>query len=658
MHRWLGLIIVVLLFGCDGQSLRSSHSPQFTDGPTSLTSPSASCTPSMVSTQQGNSGPVEPNETGSFPIHTPTPAFCKTPATAITISLAEGDDLSGDYYFIDTQHGWVTTNTRLLATIDGGQSWQQRLEWELPDPSIGGPDLSLKSIDFVSIQEGFALQEGKLVHSLDGGTTWKAMPEPISGERIFSLGFVNSMDGWVITESSGWMRSRDGGKTWQSLKSPCPVTNYNFSKAFHFQNASLGWATCVLDDSNSRTINVKLFRSIDGGDHWEQVEVNAPVSPAGIEQGRPGWIPNIANGMDIPWFYDAQHGWTADSGSLFYSADGGNAWQVMQVEGMSSYLSNPEFLDAQTGYVNAGPGIPQRGMGLFKTTDGGRTWSQVLPALSPFLTSYLDERLGFGVDSNAGTGQVYRTDDSGRTWQQIGSLPVDVISIRQIQFADNSDGWILAQDCPEPSDQADCTQFGLYHTGDGGKHWQRQSNIGLDAIAAFSMVDSKHGYATSTDLDRFWITEDGLKSRQEAYDQPGNPMQNQFQFINLQIGYELSQGQLYVTRDGTRTWQVLKTGCSLNSFSLARDGSLWALTTSDCELCLGWDEKIISSVDGGQSWRAISVPGLRIMSIQFVDARHGYLTGGDHSWYQGGYTFNADHIYYTSDGGQTWTQFN
>ena len=135
-------------------------------------------------------------------------------------------------------------------------------------------------------------------------------------------------------------------------------------------------------------------------------------------------------------------------------------------------------------------------------------------------------------------------------------------------------------------------------------------------------------------------------------------MQNQFQFINLQIGYKLSQGQLYVTRDGTRTWQVLKTGCSLNSFSLARDGSLWALTTSDCELCPGWDEKIISSVDGGQSWRAISVPGLRIMSIQFVDARHGYLTGGDHSWYQGGYTFNADHIYYTSDGGQTWTQFN
>ena len=658
MRRTIWLICVVLLIGCNGLHPGTIPSPQIISRPTFQGSATASCTPSIVPPQTSKPGAVGTIETGSTPTRIPQGSSCSIPAFATIHSLAEGDDLSGEYSFIDSLHGWAVTKTRLLATTDGGKSWKKILSWELPNLDIGGPDPTLYRINFISALEGFAYQDGKLVHTLDSGSTWSALPDPAPGERLFSIEFINSMDGWVLAEVIGLLRSRDGGKSWQPLKGPCPPNGYPYQKSFNFVNASVGWSTCTTENSKTGTIDIRLFRTPDGGDNWEQIEVNAPASPPGIGQGMPGWIPNIADGMDVPAFFDYEHGWTAGSGVLFSSKDGGKYWQPLAPEGITSYISNPEFVEANTGFAIASQGVAETGVALIKTTDGGRTWTQILPPLYPLLTSYLDTRTGFGVGSNSGTGLVYHTSDSGQTWQLVGSLPVDVISPQRIQFVDAVHGWILAQDCPDPKNQTDCFENGIYQTDDGGKTWQRHLNIGLDAISTFSMVDALHGYATTAVALRYMVTSDGLKSKQPASNQLGNIGLTQFQFLTAQTGYELIDGQLSVTQDGNHTWQAVNAGCSLKTFSLAQDGSLWALTTNECENCQASGGTIITSRNGGQTWQSIFIPGLWVMSIQFVDARHGWLTGGEHTWYGSGYTFNADHIYYTSDGGQTWTQFN
>jgi len=102
---------------------------------------------------------------GVHPGFQPDAPACQPPSLPLTHPW-RGDDLSGDYDFVDSQHGWAVTNTRLLSTTDGGQSWQERLEWKLPDPV--GMNHSLYGIDFHLCQEGFAFQDYKLIH------TWMA----------------------------------------------------------------------------------------------------------------------------------------------------------------------------------------------------------------------------------------------------------------------------------------------------------------------------------------------------------------------------------------------------------------------------------------------------------------------------------------------------
>lgn len=150
--------------------------------------------------------------------------------------LGEHATLLVDIFFADEQRGWVVGGkaevadpTRddvipvVLATEDGGQTWENRLagmKADLPRGEWGW------KIQFVTDEVGFVSLEnfvdGAILKTVDGGRTWERKPvdDPQGNANLEGIGFVDEQLGWV----GGWgdrnfeggftSETRDGGETW------------------------------------------------------------------------------------------------------------------------------------------------------------------------------------------------------------------------------------------------------------------------------------------------------------------------------------------------------------------------------------------------------------------------------------------------------------
>jgi len=119
----------------------------------------------------------------------------------------------GGVSFIDPLHGWVGggvqgTDTSVLATTDGGNSWT-------PCPSI---PFGAGRIDFVDSLNGWSQGGGKgIFHSTDGGKTWTEQGTfGYFGGAIIGPQAVDSLHTWVCGHYFGpfiW-KTTDGGRNW------------------------------------------------------------------------------------------------------------------------------------------------------------------------------------------------------------------------------------------------------------------------------------------------------------------------------------------------------------------------------------------------------------------------------------------------------------
>jgi photosystem II stability/assembly factor-like uncharacterized protein len=117
---------------------------------------------------------------------------------------------------------------------------------------------------------------------------------------------------------------------------------------------------------------------------------------------------------------DARVAWASGrEGTVLRTVDGGAHWHAMRVPGAEALdFRDIEAFDADTALVLAiGPGEDSR---VYRTTDGGRSWTEALRNTDP--RAFLDcmafdgDRgwiLGDPVD---GRFQVYESTDAGRSW--------------------------------------------------------------------------------------------------------------------------------------------------------------------------------------------------------------------------------------------------
>src|SRR4051812_41740233 len=89
--------------------------------------------------------------------------------------------------------------------------------------------------------------------------------------------------------------------------------------------------------------------------------------------------PTASSRTDDIWFLDPNRGWAVNSnGHILHTEDGGTTWQRQFSAGAAVYLRCIAFVDELRGWV----GTVSAAHRLFRTTDGGASWSEAtgLPA--------------------------------------------------------------------------------------------------------------------------------------------------------------------------------------------------------------------------------------------------------------------------------------
>jgi len=88
-------------------------------------------------------------------------------------------------------------------TQDGGQSWQQAIEWT-----------DIQGITFVDHEVGWAVgTSGRLYKTNDGGANWARLNGFTLG-KLLDVAFTDRQNGWIIESRKIW-RTTDAGATWQ-----------------------------------------------------------------------------------------------------------------------------------------------------------------------------------------------------------------------------------------------------------------------------------------------------------------------------------------------------------------------------------------------------------------------------------------------------------
>lgn len=302
--------------------------------------------------------------------------------------------------------------------------------------------------------------------------------------RISALAATPGKDGkttlFVGAASGGVWKSSDGGTTFKPVFDKQPVQSIG-AIALDPSNPQNVWVgTGEAWTRNSVSIGNGVYRSGDGGETWTHVGLVGSERVAKI-------LVDPRNGDTVYacvpgklWSDSAERG-------LYRTTDGGRNWSLVLKGGnlstgcasISFDPKNPDVLFAglwdfrRKGWTfRSGGETPDSpsGSGLFRSADGGRTWTEVTPAANPGFPKKPYGRIAVAVAPSdakivyalveSTDSALYRSDDGGRTWDKRDKSQMMVW--RPFYFAN------LIVD-PKNPDRVFKPDLGLIQSLDGGK---------------------------------------------------------------------------------------------------------------------------------------------------------------------------------------------
>lgn len=529
-----------------------------------------------------------------------------------------GDRIVFEITALDARNVWAIAGTQpdgdaaqfdtLLVTADGGIHWSRR---PLPFPITDLQVLSSSAAAAIepSIPEN-GPPTGRLVRTADAGRTWSVS----SSQPAEAVCFATRRDGFAI--GTHLLDTHDGGRTWaRTGVVPAPFVTEGAS--LECAGSTL-WLFVNLDDGAGGHVNYAGYRSTDGGRHWRQVLANPfyPGSPGGVAgaSNEPG--PLVA--VDSETAMELGVSPAAESSAVTTTHDGGHTWKTVALEDVaSSFGGGIAVPDASHAFVVES--VWGRGL-ILASGDGGRTWRQVYPTVSPgpvAAISFVSATTGFGLGIPGDAAAITRTDDGGQGWRTVGRLPEPAAMIATdsyapaLSFADATHGWAVGAGH-------------LYASTDGGRTWTRTTvPARASLVEGVAFVDALHGCVIGT-------SGDGLTNAEVSTSDGGRAWSNETDLRSALVcatgtaGIAIDDAARALFDDGRVP--VLVSGGS----------SWWALFDGD---------GIARTTDGGAAWTFVDWPergSIGPTSISFGDATHGWFI-----------TEMGD-LYRTADAGLTW----
>jgi photosystem II stability/assembly factor-like uncharacterized protein len=361
------------------------------------------------------------------------------------------------------------------AAQDPGPAWKQ-LKYRSIGPYRGGRVTAVTGVPGQPNVFYYGATGGGVWKSTDAGRTW--LPVSDGFFRTGSVGaiavapsdpntvYVGMGEGCIrgnVSHGDGVYKSTDAGRTWKHAG--LPLSRHIPRMRVHPRNPDIAWAAvlgAIFNPSEERGV----YKTTDGGRSWRKVlyrNDRAGAVDLALDPSNPDIL--YAALWDVK-----RTPWSLESGGpgsgLFKSTDGGETWTEITRNpglprgtigriGVTVSGANPDRVWAQ---IEAEEG------GLFRSDDAGRTWRRVndnrnLRQRAWYYTHiYADPQNPDRV--YAQNVQFWRSDDGGATFRPIPT-----------PHADNHDLWIDPQDNNRLINGDD---GGASVSTDGGRTWTSQ----------------------------------------------------------------------------------------------------------------------------------------------------------------------------------------
>jgi photosystem II stability/assembly factor-like uncharacterized protein len=321
----------------------------------------------------------------------------------------------------------------------------------------------------------------------------------------------------------------------------------------------------------------------------------------------------------------------AVAGGVWKTTDAGHTWTpifdrqpIASIGALAVSNSDPNIIYVGTGEADMRSDISY-GAGVYKSTDAGKTWSYIgLSDTRQIGRVLIDPKdpdvvlvaaLGHGFGPNAQRG-VYRTTDGGKTWTRVLSKDENTGAIDLAYDPDNSRTvyaslWNVRR--PPYVTYAPITGpgGGIYKSTDGGATWKEIAGhglptetigrTGLDVVAGqhgkrvYALIDAgkSSGLYRSDNSGEDWTlvsTEPRILSRGWYFGEVRSDPKN------ADVVYA-SNVSLYKSTDGGRNFKAIRGAPGGDDYH-----SLWIDPENPPRMISGVDQGTIITLNGGQTW--------------------------------------------------------
>ncbi|RMF76942.1 MAG: glycosyl hydrolase [Acidobacteria bacterium] len=324
-----------------------------------------------------------------------------------------------------------------------------------------------------------------------------------------------------------------------------------------------------------------VFRTTDGGLRWENVsDVDGetlrddPAARSVFGSASVGAIAVAPSDPNVVWVGMGSvdiRGNTSAGDGVYRSTDGGETWRHVGLEDagqIGRIRVHPDNPDVAWVAVLGHAFGPNRTRGVFRTTDGGATWENVLfvsekagavdLALDPtnprilYAAFWEAVRLPWTMVSGGPGSGLYKSTDGGDSWTRLGDgLPDGVLGKIGVAVspANPRRVWALV----EHADKG-----GLYRSDDAGRHFRR---VSADRNLLQRAWYYTHVYADPRDENTVWVTnvllwrsDDGGKSWTSVRAPHGDHHDLWIDPDDPRVMINGNDGGANVTTNGGRTW--------------------------------------------------------------------------------------------------------
>ena len=646
---------------------------------------------------------MDPNDSDHLLVSTAARLYRSTDAGATWQLVSGGLPVPGEVYDVTFDPHvpgalWLSSGGSLYRSVDNGQNWAALPAVGLPDyiyqlhadPHVTGRLLVLGADETTG---------GQVVRSTDGGLTWSA--STLSGLPSFWLsGFGSRTAAFTATpgtvllavSANQFFRSTDGGSTFDAMALTGLARPGNIQRVVAHPG-----------DPNQWWLGTQhgLARTTDGGLNYTEIGAGIQPVAGGYSNGVHALAFDPANptalyaGATFTGFFVSP-----DGGATWLRRNDG--LRQAAIRAVAVHPSQPQWL-----YAGYGDAFNTPSDGLFRSVDRGSSWFTASPTLeasglrslfvdpntagNPFTTTVYASGYGqalFALDGDVrdGNAGVFKSTDGGTTWSTIDNgIPTYTLSGPNGPYSQSY--FVTARSVVgDPSSGGAPGGTGplqtLYLSGSG--------RITYDFVTGTPTVRAARIYK-STDAGASWTAADtglpiptwsltnnhahSVQASQIVID-PANPNTLYVGTFSTVPGSGgdipeplTSQGVVngvFKSTDAGATWVHSSNGLpplqpgnpdsphrSVLALALARSqpSTLYAAVNRDF-----FDSRIYKSTDAGASWSEASTgiapdADIRVVLVDPSDADVVYAgsTGSE---------TNPGGVYRSIDGGATWTSYS